>query len=534
MDADRWRLVTGIFAEALELAESERPAFLEKACGGDSQLRAEVDSLIAAAHQGAWLDNAAVFPETRTVANPGTTDLVVLAAGTKFGPYLISRKLGQGGMGVVYHATDSRLGRPVALKLLSTADATPSHRTRFAREARAASSLNHPNIATIYEFDTLNGSDFIAMEYVAGVTLHDVLHEKKTPLPQLLEYARQTVRAAGAAHAAGIVHRDLKPGNIMITREGTVKVLDFGLAKIASHTEEGVDETRTMLTRAGAVLGTPSYMSPEQVAGEEVDYRTDIFALGIILYEMVCGERPFRAPNPHSTLHLIATAEPRSVEESNSAAPAPLIALIGRCLRKKKEERLQSMEEAEKELAKLLAPAAESPRQSLSRSPSRRVLLAGGGVIAIALALGGYWFLRPVAVPSVSCFLELRSPDGQAHQASFRDTFDSGTRFRLGAEARQPGFLYIVSGETVLSGGTLPANQRVRTEWLVMEGPPGSDQVWFVWSGHPVDELEHPSHTAAIRAILSKLQAASPQVDGSIELRGTERFIGTQVEIRHR
>ncbi len=530
MDPDRWRQVNQLLTEALELPESERHLFLDSACRGDPALRAEVDSFIAAAQQSAWLDSPAVLNES--IASRET-----FTYGAKFGHYIIQRNLGKGGMGVVYQATDSRLGRPVALKLLSNEASSEQGRSRFAREARAASALNHPNIATIYEFDRFEGTDFIAMEYVDGATLRDVLHERKTPLPQMLEYARQTARALGAAHAAGIVHRDLKPANIMIKTDGTAKVLDFGLAKITAPSGGDILSTRTMLTVAGAVMGTPAYMSPEQVSGADVDFRSDVFAFGVLLYEMACGKRPFEAPNMHSTLHLIATAEPRRVSDLNSAAPPALISLIDRCLRKRKDERLQSMAEAERELADILTPVHENS----AAATSRRGILVAGATAASALLGIGYWFLRPSPVAAVSCTIEVSGPDGQPHPASFRDTFESGSRFRLNAVAKQPGYLYIVSGEphstaplSVLSGGSLPADRPLLTQWLIIEGPPGTDAIWLVWSQRPIEMLDRPSNQSAIRSIISPLQPASPGVDGGIELRGAANPMGTRVEIHHR
>ena len=434
-------------------------------------------------------------------------------------------------MGVVYQATDTRLGRTVALKLLLTDEASEGQRMRFMREARAASALNHPNIAIVYEFDGRDGIDVLAMEFVDGVTLQQLLSERRTPQTQLLEYARQVALAVSAAHGAGVVHRDLKPGNIMIARNGIVKVLDFGLAKIASQSAEP-DATRTQaLTRTGAVMGTPAYMSPEQVAGHEVDFRADIFAFGVILYEIVCGERPFRAPNPHSILHLVATAEPRSVREVKPSAPPRLVALIESCLKKKKEERLGSMEMAAAELEVILKPVGEAPRAIVRRRAFVGAAIAGAAVIG-----GVYWFSRPAPVHTVTFRIETRGQDGQPQRASFGDVFDSGTRFRLGAKGQQAGEVFVLNGsdgrESVLFRAKVAAEERVQTEWLVLEGPAGSDRVWLAWSG-----LKNSSHTSAARDILSKLSStATPSIgdSGEIELRSPAEVVGTQVAIRHR
>ncbi len=340
---------------------------------GDAPPRAEIESPIDG-------------PVLSSSSDTATLELASMAAGQRIGPYQVLEKLGQGGMGVVYKAVDTRLDRTVALKVLSRPDGSATDRSRFLREAKAASALNHPNIVTIYEYDSVDSLDFIAMEFIPGATLHHMLAQGSTPLDSLLEFARQVASALARAHAAGIVHRDLKPNNIMVTAEGVAKVLDFGLAKREASAPPGIDATETQaLTRVGAIVGTPAYMSPEQAIGEPADYRSDIFSFGIILYEMACGRRPFQGSNPQATLHQIASVDPPAVAEVNRSVPQDLARLIERCLKKKKEERLQSMAAVAGELAAILqpraAPAVSSRRAHTGCERAGRSGAGRGGLV---------------------------------------------------------------------------------------------------------------------------------------------------------
>jgi serine/threonine protein kinase len=235
-----------------------------------------------------------------------------LAAGTRLGPYEVLGLIGAGGMGEVYKARDTRLGRLAALKMMRPDwSDEPGQRRRFVREARTASSLNHPNILTIYEIDADGGQDYIAMEYVEGGTLADVMKAGPLEAERALRVAAQVADALEAAHAASIVHRDLKPSNIMMTAADRVKIVDFGLARVG--TASPTDETADALTEQGAVVGTTPYMSPEQAAGHAVDGRSDLFSLGIILYEMLAGRRPFAADSTAGTLAAILRDAPAPI-----------------------------------------------------------------------------------------------------------------------------------------------------------------------------------------------------------------------------
>ena len=274
--------------------------------------------------------------------------------GSAIAHYEILEKLGEGGMGVVYKALDTHLDRPVAIKLLPAGRGfDPQRRVRFIQEAKAASALNHPNIITVYDADEDNGSVYISMEYVSGLTLSDVIPRKGFPIGEALRLAVQIADALSTAHEAGIVHRDLKPGNVMITDKGLVKVLDFGLAKLTDPaTPDPGEETLTgkVVTEPGIAVGTPAYMAPEQAEGRPVDARADIFAFGAVLYEMVSGHRAFQKDSRASTLAAILTQEPAQLP---SSIPPDLKRIIGRCLRKDPARRFQTTADVKVELQEL-------------------------------------------------------------------------------------------------------------------------------------------------------------------------------------
>jgi serine/threonine protein kinase/tetratricopeptide (TPR) repeat protein len=380
--AELWVRVRDISETALRLQPVARGAFLDQACGVDVRLRAEVESVLLS-DQSTSFDrpvSADLSVEIPIVAAPG----VPILPGQTISHYQIDSKIGEGGMGVVYKAVDSNLGRAVALKVISRSIISPGDKRRFAREAKAASALNHPNIVTIYEYNSENGLDFIVMEFVEGAALDKLLKQAGTPIPALLDYARQVAGALAKAHAAGIVHRDLKPANIMITADGVAKVLDFGLAKY-SREHGGMDgATLTMATKVGTILGTPAYMSPEQAMGEPADFHADIFCFGVILYEMVCGRRPFQGEDAQATLRQIIHKEPAPIEET---VPAEVRTLIGKCLRKKKEERLGSMMEAVEALS--LPTTSVAGRSTPARTPGRWKRLTASIGAGVVLGAGG-------------------------------------------------------------------------------------------------------------------------------------------------
>jgi serine/threonine-protein kinase len=276
--------------------------------------------------------------------------------GTTVLQYQLLEKLGSGGMGDVYKAQDTRLNRFVAIKVLPAKMSTdPERRRRFVQEAQAASALNHPNIITIYDIVSEGDAQFMVMEFVSGSTLHDSIPAGGLPVPQVLQYGAQMADALAAAHAAGIIHRDLKPSNVMITRSGLVKVLDFGLAKLTDLSPTGDKQSADLgpLTQEGAILGTVSYMSPEQAEGKPVDARSDIFSFGSVLYEMVSGRRAFDGGSSISTLSSVLRDDVKPFADVAPDTPPLLEAIISRCLPKDPNSRWQSMKEVEKALTSL-------------------------------------------------------------------------------------------------------------------------------------------------------------------------------------
>jgi serine/threonine protein kinase len=266
--------------------------------------------------------------------------------GETFGPYTVLEQLGAGGMGLVFKARDARLQRTVALKVIRAEAVTPEYRERFLREARLASGLNHPNIITIYDIGRERDIDFILMEYVEGKPLHELIPPSGMAVTPMLELAIQIAAGIDAAHSAGVIHRDLKPANVLISNSGSAKILDFGLAKSTRLEHADPNITRTVeLTIDGGFLGTIGYMSPEQARGESVDNRTDIFAFGVILYQMLTAELPFSAPNPLALLSAIQIEPPRSIRATKPNVPPGLEAIIFRALEKKRETRYQQMQQ---------------------------------------------------------------------------------------------------------------------------------------------------------------------------------------------
>ena len=299
--------------------------------------------------------------------------------GQTLGHYRIDDKLGEGGMGVVYKARDTHLDRPVAIKVLPPERvADPERKRRFVQEAKAASALNHPNIVHIYDIDTASGVDFIAMEYVEGKTLNDVIGRKGLKLGESLTYAVQIADALAAAHAVGIVHRDIKPSNIMVSEKGLVKVLDFGLAKLVEQAEDDPSApTQTMRPRTeeGTIVGTAAYMSPEQAEGKKVDARSDIFSFGSVLYEMVTGQRAFRGENRISILSAILHQEPTPINEALKHLVVPeLQNVITRCLRKDPQRRIQHLDDVKLALEELKQESAfgTEAQPQVARAPRWR------------------------------------------------------------------------------------------------------------------------------------------------------------------
>jgi eukaryotic-like serine/threonine-protein kinase len=398
MDQDRWQRVDALLDGALDRPRSERMSWLVEACAGDDALVAEVERLLELAkREDDVLAPGGVFagPIGEEVARElagggGARGTVQL--GESLGRYRLVELLGKGGMGRVYSAEDSKLGRRIALKLLPPEMASAERRNRFEREAKAIASLNHPNIVHVYSIEEADGIAFLTMELVSGETLGERIPATGLPLKKFFETAIPIADALAAAHDKGVIHRDLKPDNVMVGKDGRIKILDFGLAKLAVHgggAESSAERSST--TEEGYILGTISYMSPEQAEGRPIDHRTDVFSLGILLYEMSTGRTPFTGDTPTSILSSILKDTPPPVTDVNPRLPKDLGRIITRCLAKDPERRYQTVVDVRTELEeleyvndsrKLFQPAVDRER--------RLGAVVMGVVVGVALVLGAY------------------------------------------------------------------------------------------------------------------------------------------------
>ncbi len=340
-----------------------------------------------------------------------------LASGTKLGPYEIQTPLGAGGMGEVYRARDTRLERIVAIKILpSHLSENPEARQRFDREARTISSLNHPNICTLHDVGHQDGIDYLVMEYLEGETLAERLRKGPLPVEQVLRYGIEICEGLERAHRSGVVHRDLKPGNIMLTRTGA-KLMDFGLAKLAPLAAAGagsaplLSAARTMsgpapatpLTTAGSIVGTLQYMSPEQIEGKEADARSDIFAFGAVLYEMVTGKRAFEGQSQLSVASAILEREPEAVSALKPLTPPLLDRTIRKCLAKQPDQRWQSASDLATQLNWMTdasSPALPMKPVEAARDRSRVAILSGAALLLLLAVAGAAWMYGKRSVPT--------------------------------------------------------------------------------------------------------------------------------------
>ncbi|HVG38607.1 MAG TPA: protein kinase, partial [Pyrinomonadaceae bacterium] len=359
---DEWRRVDNLFQAALDHTPAERAVFLAKACAGDDQLRQTVAGLLASFEEaGGFLETPAALDLLTVNFLAQTPEKIDLppdpVVKRRLGHFEILSKLGAGGMGEVYLAHDIQLDRRVALKILPAHFSTnPQWAKRFEREARAASTLNHPNIITIYEIGREGPINYIAAEFIDGHTLRRKIGGEKLAVREAVTIAVQMAGALGAAHAAGVVHRDVKPENVMVRPDGLVKVLDFGLAKpIAGMTHETDGATAASRAALGGqtdpecLMGTIHYLSPEQILKREVDHRTDIFSFGVVLYEMVAGQRPFTGPGAAAVCGAILRSAPPPIGVSHN-----LQRIIGRALAKDRESRYQTADEMRDDLQRFL------------------------------------------------------------------------------------------------------------------------------------------------------------------------------------
>ncbi len=374
MQADRWKVIQDLYEAAVALPPEKRSDYLVQACPADHGLRGEVQSLLAQSSDS-FLDRSPV------------SALKTLTPGVRLGNFEIVELIGRGGMGEVYRARDSRLKRDVAIKVLPRDVAgDAARRQRFETEARAVAAVNHPNVVAVFDVGTEDGISYIVGELVDGKPLRGARFE----LSKTLDIAIQIAAGLAAAHDAGIVHRDLKPDNILLTRDGRAKILDFGLAKVgaAQIDAAAVTETKIAPTEPGMVIGTVGYMSPEQVRGLPVTQRTDLFSFGVVLYEMIAGQRPFAGSSAMAVCDAILHAQPRDF--GDSVTPGKLRAIIGKLLEKDAANRYGSASEVHQELKALAASLAPAGPVKLSRS----TWIAVGAVVVLAFVLAGWLWHR--------------------------------------------------------------------------------------------------------------------------------------------
>ena len=533
---DRQR-IEEIVLTALPLEGERRSAYLDSVCGADRDLRSEVESLLAQESRAdGFLETPALDKAARALA---ATDSAKLD-GRTVGPYRIESLLGAGGMGEVYRGLDTRLRRPVALKFLGRELVSdPLAVERFEREARAASALSHPNICTVYDVGEMDGRPFIAMEYLEGQNLRARLGGSSLPARTALEYAIQIAHGLAAAHQKGIVHRDLKPENLWVTREGLIKILDFGLAKVSEPAPLPEAATLSMATEPGRVMGTAGYMSPEQIRGQAVDHRIDIFSFGAILHEMLAGSRAFQGASRIDTLIAILNTDPPDLTD-----PA-LNRLVRRCLEKEPAKRFQSAGDLVLHLEEVLAaPPRTSAGEHVGVRKTRRRALQIGGVAASVGVAGVAWALLPAnwrarltgsGGPRITrlAVLPLTNMSGDSEQEYFADGMTdllitdlgqigalrvisrpSAMQFK-GAKQPLPEIARRLGVEAVVVGSVQSSKNRVRITAQLVDGAT-DQQMWSrVYERDLTDVLSLQSEVA--RAIAGEIQArVTPEEAGRL------------------
>ncbi|HET9306113.1 MAG TPA: protein kinase [Candidatus Sulfotelmatobacter sp.] len=498
MEPERWRRVRELFHSALNLTGDQRAAFLREKCPDDDEVRKEVESLLSHESSAAGFIESPAFDIVAQLvakddANEQNADQNLVG---RISPrFRLLDKLGSGGMGVVYKAEDTKLRRSVALKFLPPElSRDPQALERFQREAYAASALNHPNICTVYDVDEADGQPFIAMELLEGQTLERRIGAQPLPTAELLELAVQISDGLKAAHARGIIHRDIKPSNIFVTPRGQPKILDFGLAKLEEpetpDQQQSISEQQLadpewhpnlILTRTGMAIGTAGYMSPEQIRGEELDVRTDLFSFGLVLYEMATGQHAFKGETGPELQNAIIEDMPSPVRHLNPTVPAKLENIIDFAIKKDRDARYQSAAEIRADLAAL------KRAQELS-SPIRRWLLALGTLVVLLVVGASLWLAKrqPPALPE----LKLR----QLTVNSFENRVTSGAispdgRYLAYADINGMYIKVIQTGETRMVPVPSGLNSK-SVQWEIGSGgSPAAiwfpDSTRFVANAHP-------------------------------------------------
>jgi serine/threonine protein kinase len=470
MDAERWKRIDELLQAALRLTVEQQDEFLRRQCGNDDELLEEVRSLLAAHHQaGSFLESPAFSPADMPTQTADPASIAVSfrsMVGETVSHYRVLSRLGSGGMGVVYEAEDIKLGRRVAMKFLPGEVA--SDRTAFERmqrEARSASALDHPNICSIYELGEHDGQPFIVMQLLEGETLRAWIEsasklDKRSRLNGALDLAIQITRGLEAAHQKNIIHRDVKPENIFVTVRSEVKILDFGLAKVLEdQNEPGVHSALTAdtappgegnltLTRTGAKMGTAFYMSPEQIRGEKLDARSDLFSLGLVLFEMVTGRRPFRGSTGAAVHDAVLHGSPMPLRELNPAVPAGVESVIRRTLEKDRDRRYQSAKQVHADLERL----------NLRRSPA----LSGIG----ARIAAGFLFLSLIVLGT--------NVGGLRDRILRRSVPNDAAR-----QLRQRTAVAVLGFKNLRGGRTKPGFRPHSRRCWMHNCPPGNSSAWF-------------------------------------------------------
>ena len=563
MNPERWQQISRIFNSAIGLDGEARANYVAGQCGSDESLRAEVEKLISS-HQRASDENFIAGHAAEDAASLLLKDdnpqahTTALTEGQQLGSYLILKKLGAGGMGEVYLAKDSRLDRTVALKVLSPDVSADKRRMqRFRQEARVASSLNQPNILTIYEFGEVKDLTFLATEFIDGQTLRAYLHGKQLKLSEILDIAIQVLAALDAAHEASIVHRDIKPENVMIRRrDHVVKVLDFGLAKVTEkrpsvlvEQDSELEAATAFKTAPGIIMGTINYMSPEQAQAHAVDVRTDVWSMGVMIYEMVAGSMPFGGATTSHTIVQILEKDPVPLSQvTKEPIPAELERIVSKAMAKDPDERYQTARDMLidlRHLKKQLDLKAEIDRTSspevqrvvvapVDEPSKKRVLLVAIAAMVLATAaIFAYsiWKARreraaatvvtsptppvPVEERTLTYWITVQKfRNGKAYDKPFplagEINFEADYQIRVHIRSAQTGHLYILNegpttssipefvtlfpSETANDGSSLlPAGRVVQipeTSWIQFDNQQGVEKLWLVFSENAVPELE--------------------------------------------
>ncbi len=437
MTPERWQQIREMLEKALELAPGQRSAFLNQACSSDPSLRQEVETLLASSD-----DVRSSFLQSSTLR-------VTLTSGMKIGDYEVKSLLGAGGMGEVYRVRDARLGRDVAIKVLPSSFSTNSSRLRrFEQEARAAAALNHPNILAVFQMGTYEGAPYLVSELLEGETLREQIRRGSLSERTAIDYGAQIARGLAAAHEKGIVHRDLKPENLFVTKDGWVKILDFGLAKL-TQPQSSSEHVASEGTEPGVVMGTVGYMAPEQVRGETVDARADIFSFGAIQYEMLSGRRAFQKPTSPETMAAILNEDPPSISQVVPKVSPELQQVVHRCLEKNPQQRYQSASDLAFALQALSDSGGTAHVARTAKAATgtwkRWTAIVSAGVVALALALAGYFYhhRKPKLTDRDTIVL-----------ADFANTtgdpiFDDTLKTALNISLRQSPFLNVLSDRQV-------------------------------------------------------------------------------------